>query len=198
MNESTPGLIRLVYALVGILLAGFKDELNGQRSQDVAAKHRSKVRTSTPGSSGSRIIFVSRQDAPLFRPTRGRALYAYTHAWLTTARLFHGESISRALAIRMAGSRTVSYHLKQGNLTEIGDRIALSPRGHANFLSRGIAHHEAAEWLQFFQHGNGPRAKAIGHRVESVPLDARAHEVRGDCSSNQHLSSPVPLEPLDR
>ena len=60
--------------------------------------------------------------------------------------------------------------MKQGNLTEISDRIALGPHGHAFFLGRVIAHDEVAEWLKFFQHGNGPKAEAIRRHVERVPL----------------------------
>ena len=70
-----------------------------------------------------------------FRPGSGRALFAYTMAWLQVSGLIDGGSIPRATALKLAGSTAIKYHSeKTGRMVDDGTTVKLSPTG-ANFFA---------------------------------------------------------------
>lgn len=74
---------------------------------------------------------------PSFRPGSGALLFAYTMAWLQESGLIDGGDISRADALRFAGSSAVKYHTESTrHMVENGGRIKLSAIGANAFADR--------------------------------------------------------------
>ena len=72
-----------------------------------------------------------------FRPASGAKLFAYTFAWLQETGLIDGGSISRADAVKLAGSTAIAYHTgKTNTMVDNKGSLSLAPHGAAFFGDR--------------------------------------------------------------